>query len=70
MTARIKLPCPHVAEGSELRKIREAAGVTLTTFAEDIGYSRYYLSNIERGFNRASDTILTAYRLLRERVTP
>lgn len=37
--------------GAELRRLREAAGVTLQQLAEETNYSRGHLSKIERGHN-------------------
>ncbi|MFK0291276.1 multiprotein-bridging factor 1 family protein [Streptomyces sp. NPDC090442] len=40
--------------GSELRRLRQEAGISLPEFAEKVNYSKSYLSKLERGLARPS----------------
>ncbi|MCE4942327.1 helix-turn-helix domain-containing protein [Streptomyces albulus] len=40
--------------GSELRRLRQEAGISLPEFAQDMNYSKGYLSKLERGLARPS----------------
>lgn len=47
-----------------LRAVREEAGVTLRAFAEQAGLSPAYISDVELGRRRATETVLPHYRRL------
>jgi len=38
--------------GENIKKLREAKGITLSNFAEQSGISKSYLSNLERGLKK------------------
>lgn len=57
---RIRLPAgvkraPPSLFGSELRRIREAAGIPLSQFARSLGVSAAYLSDVELGNRQPFD---------------
>ena len=47
--------------GRNVRRIREAKGLTQEAFAERSGFSQQYISDLERG--RRNPTIVTLYEL-------
>lgn len=48
--------------GSQLRLTRQRAGVNLSQFAEDVGYSKGYLSLIENGKVKAPKKMVDMYQ--------
>lgn len=53
-----------VAKGSDLRKLREGAGVSLRKLAEQIGCSHVNLLHVEQGKQTHSQKVLRGYLAL------
>ena len=66
----LTLPCPRCdgrgliqrVDGASLREIREDAYLSLREFAERIGLSAAYVSDVELGRRRATEKIVEQYR--------
>jgi DNA-binding transcriptional regulator YiaG len=66
----LKAPCPRCdgrgelerVDGASLREIRENAYLGLREFAERIGLSAAYVSDVELGRRRATEKIVEQYR--------
>jgi predicted transcriptional regulator len=66
----LTLPCPRCdgrgelerVDGASLREIREESDLSLREFAERIGLSAAYVSDVELGRRRATEKIVEQYR--------
>lgn len=52
----------HVVIGAEMRALRHKVGLSLQEMANRMGFTKPYLSDLERGKRNWNDDLIAAYR--------
>lgn len=52
----------HTVVGAEMRALREKAELTLDALAAKLGFTKPYLSDLERGKRNWNDDLIAGYR--------